>query len=156
MNQLTEPLNGTDHPGHSVGPAAGGAVDADHGARRRPAQVAQQPALEPEVDPRPLGNREHELAMGHLGADVLGHPAGLLQCPLLVAVGTVYLGGDKDEAPYDVVAERLQMSVNAVKKNVERMRRRFGQVLRAEIAQTVLHPSETEDELRFLRAALHG
>jgi DNA-directed RNA polymerase specialized sigma24 family protein len=68
----------------------------------------------------------------------------------------VYLGGDKDEAPYDVVADRLRMSVNAVKKNVERMRRRFGQVLRAEIAQTVLHPSEIEDELRFLRAALQG
>jgi RNA polymerase sigma-70 factor (ECF subfamily) len=48
------------------------------------------------------------------------------------------------------------MSVDAVKKKVERMRRRFGQLLREEIAQTVLHPSEIEDELRFLRRALQS
>lgn len=68
----------------------------------------------------------------------------------------VYLSGDRDEAPYHEAAERLRMSVDAVKKNVERMRRRFGQLLREEIAQTVLHPSEIEDELRFLRAALQS
>ena len=68
----------------------------------------------------------------------------------------VYLSGARDEAPYDTVAPQLRMSVDAVKKNVERMRRRFGQLLRDEIAQTVLHPSEIEDELRFLRAALQS
>jgi RNA polymerase sigma-70 factor (ECF subfamily) len=68
----------------------------------------------------------------------------------------VYLSGERDEVSYDVVAERLLMSVDAVKKKVERMRRRFGQLLREEIAQTVLHPSEIEDELRFLRRALQS
>jgi hypothetical protein len=83
--ELSERLDGADHAGHGVGPAAGGAVDGDHRARRRTAQVAQEPALEPEVDAQPLGNREHELPVRHLGADVLGHPTGLLQRPLLVA-----------------------------------------------------------------------
>jgi RNA polymerase sigma factor (sigma-70 family) len=68
----------------------------------------------------------------------------------------VYLAGDRDEAPYQQVGEQLHMSVAAVKKNVERMRRRFGELLREEIAQTVLHPSEIEDELRFLRTALQS
>ena len=68
----------------------------------------------------------------------------------------VYLAGERDEAPYNLVAEQTRMSVDAVKKNVERMRRRFGQLLREEIAQTVQHPSEIEDELRFLRGALQS
>ena len=68
----------------------------------------------------------------------------------------VYLAGERDESPYNLVAEQLRMSVDAVKKNVERMRRRFGHLLREEIAQTVQHPSEIEDELRFLRGALQS
>ena len=63
MNQLAKGLDAADHAWHSaclraarkqVGPAAGGAIDGDHRARRRPAQVAQEPALEPEVDAQPL------------------------------------------------------------------------------------------------------
>ena len=68
----------------------------------------------------------------------------------------VYLSGERDEAPYHLVAEQMLMSVDAVKKTVERMRRRFGQLLREEIAQTVQDPSEIEDELRFLRSALQS
>ena len=68
----------------------------------------------------------------------------------------VYLSGERDEAPYHLVAEQMLMSVDAVKKTVERMRRRFGQLLREEIAQTVQDPSEIEDELRFLRGSLQS
>jgi DNA-directed RNA polymerase specialized sigma24 family protein len=68
----------------------------------------------------------------------------------------VYLAGERDEAPYCLVAEQMRLSVDTVKKNVERMRRRFGHLLREEIAQTVQHPSEIEDELRFLRGALQS
>ena len=48
MNELTERLDGADHPGYGVGTTAGGAIDRDHRTRRRPAQIAQEPALEPE------------------------------------------------------------------------------------------------------------
>jgi hypothetical protein len=48
-------------------------LDGDYRARHRPAQLAQEPPVETEVDPQPLGDREHELAVGHLvGTDVLG------------------------------------------------------------------------------------
>lgn len=83
MNQLTERLNGTDHAGHGVGPTAGGAIDGDPRERRRTAQVAQQPAVKAEADAQPLRDREHELPVRHLGADMLGHPAGLLQRPAM-------------------------------------------------------------------------
>lgn len=67
-----------------------------------------------------------------------------------------YLSGERNQAPYSVVAEQLHISVDSVKKNVERMRRRFGKLLREEISQTVSHASEIEDELRFLRTALQS
>jgi hypothetical protein len=59
---LSEGLDGADHAGHSVGTAAGRAMDGDHRGCRGPAQLSEQPALEPEVDAQPLGNREHEFS----------------------------------------------------------------------------------------------
>jgi RNA polymerase sigma-70 factor (ECF subfamily) len=52
------------------------------------------------------------------------------------------------------VARVLGSSETAVKMAVHRLRRRFREVLRAEIAQTVAHPNEVDDELRHLFAAL--
>jgi len=66
----------------------------------------------------------------------------------------VYLTGDRGQAPYSDVADQLGLSVDAVKKAVERLRRRYGELLRDEIAQTVAHPAEVEDELRHLRQVL--
>jgi RNA polymerase sigma-70 factor (ECF subfamily) len=66
----------------------------------------------------------------------------------------VYLSGEGGQAPYAEVADRLGLSVDAVKKNVERLRRRYGELLRAEIAHTVSHPAEIDDELRYLRKVL--
>ena len=56
-----EGLNGTHHDRDGIRPAAGRAVDRDHGARDRPPELAQEPALEPEVNAQALGNGEDEL-----------------------------------------------------------------------------------------------
>ncbi len=72
---------------------------------------------------------------------------------LFAALG-VYLAGERDAPPYADIASRLNMTVEAVKKAVQRLRRRYGDLLRDEIAQTVAHPSEIDDEIRCLRAAL--
>jgi RNA polymerase sigma-70 factor (ECF subfamily) len=58
--------------------------------------------------------------------------------------------GDTESLPYEPVAQRLRMSPGAVKTAVHRMRRRFQELIRSEIAQTVATPSEVEDELRSL------
>ena len=85
MDELAEGLDGTDQARHGIGPAAGGAVNGDHRAGGRPAQLTQQPTLEPEVDPQPLGDGQYKLPVRNLGAYVFGDPAYLLQRPLLVA-----------------------------------------------------------------------
>jgi DNA-directed RNA polymerase specialized sigma24 family protein len=51
---------------------------------------------------------------------------------------------------YRDIGAGLGMSAGAVKTAVHRMRRRFGEKLREEIAQTVDNPAAVEDELRHL------
>lgn len=57
---------------------------------------------------------------------------------------------------YAEIATRLEMTEGAVKVAVHRLRLRYREVLRAEIADTVASPAEVEDELRNLFAALAG
>jgi len=56
--------------------------------------------------------------------------------------------------PYAEIARRLDTTEGAVKVAVHRLRQRYREVLRAEIADTVASPGEVEDELRNLFAAL--
>jgi RNA polymerase sigma-70 factor (ECF subfamily) len=56
--------------------------------------------------------------------------------------------------PYAAVAMRLGTTEGAVRVAVHRMRRRYGDLLREEIAATVDDPSEVDDEIRALFAAL--
>jgi RNA polymerase sigma-70 factor (ECF subfamily) len=55
---------------------------------------------------------------------------------------------------YAEIATRLGTSEGAVKVAVHRLRQRYREVLRAEIADTVASPGEVEDEIRNLFAAL--
>ncbi|MGD0899681.1 MAG: sigma-70 family RNA polymerase sigma factor [Thermoguttaceae bacterium] len=57
-------------------------------------------------------------------------------------------------ASYREVAEELALTEGAVKVAVHRMRRRYRELLKEEIAQTVTGPEALEDELRDLLAAL--
>ena len=66
----------------------------------------------------------------------------------------VYLTGDKERPPYATTASQLGMSVEAVRKSVERLRQRYGQLVRQAVAQTVGSPEEIEAELRHLRVVL--
>lgn len=65
-----------------------------------------------------------------------------------------FLTGGSDEASYREIGRELRMSEGAVKGAVHRMRRRFGRVLRDEVAQTVGDAEQVEDELRHLFAVL--
>jgi RNA polymerase sigma-70 factor (ECF subfamily) len=58
------------------------------------------------------------------------------------------------EEPYAEVAQEMGMTEEAVKKAVQRMRRRYYELFRQEIAQTLASPGEVEDELRHLCAVL--
>jgi RNA polymerase sigma-70 factor (ECF subfamily) len=56
--------------------------------------------------------------------------------------------------PYAQIAPRLGLSEGAVKVAVHRLRRRYRELLRAEIAETVASPAEVEEEIRNLFAVL--
>lgn len=51
-------------------------------------------------------------------------------------------------------AQRLQMGEGALKVALHRLRRRFGEHLRAQVTSTLVSPDEVEEELRHLLAAL--
>lgn len=66
------------------------------------------------------------------------------------------LTGERRSVGYVEIASRLHSSEGAVKVAVHRLRRRYRELLRAEIAQTVASPEAVEEEIRALFAALEA
>lgn len=66
----------------------------------------------------------------------------------------VFLASEPSGESYGALAVRLGLSVAAVKSAIHRLRRRYGQLLRQHVANTVRAPAEVEDEIRHLFAAL--
>jgi RNA polymerase sigma factor (sigma-70 family) len=68
-----------------------------------------------------------------------------LQCCLL---------GERPTETYAQLGAKLGMSETAVKVTVHRLRRRYRELLREEIAHTVTHPEEIDEEMRYLFAVV--
>ncbi len=64
------------------------------------------------------------------------------------------LVGERASLPYAALAKKLALSESAVKSAVHRLRRRYRELLRGEIAQTVVDPGEVDEELRHLSVVL--
>jgi RNA polymerase sigma-70 factor (ECF subfamily) len=64
------------------------------------------------------------------------------------------LTGDRNAVPYSELGKRLKIPENTVKTLVHRLRQRYRELLRLEVSNTVEHPDEVEEELRFLCRAL--
>ena len=62
--------------------------------------------------------------------------------------------GDSKPGDYEAVANTLKMSAGAVAVAVHRLRRRFRDLVREEVAHTVAQPQEIDDEMRHLLAVL--
>lgn len=62
----------------------------------------------------------------------------------------------QDAVPYGDLAAELQMTEGAVRVAMHRLRKRYRELLRAEIAQTVAGADQVEDEIRDLFGALSG
>jgi RNA polymerase sigma factor (sigma-70 family) len=65
----------------------------------------------------------------------------------------VFLLGQSD-APYAALAREMNTSEGALKVAIHRLRKRYRELLRQEIADTVADPAEVESELRYLAAVL--
>jgi RNA polymerase sigma-70 factor (ECF subfamily) len=61
-----------------------------------------------------------------------------------------HLWGDSDSVPYPQLAEQFGLSLPNVKMTAHRLRLRYRELLREEIAHTVALPSQIDDEIRHL------
>jgi len=60
----------------------------------------------------------------------------------------------QSEAPYAAMAREMNTSEGALKVAIHRLRKRYRELFRQEIADTVADPAEVESELRYLAAVL--
>jgi DNA-directed RNA polymerase specialized sigma24 family protein len=65
-----------------------------------------------------------------------------------------FLSGDNGDDSYGETAASLNMTAGAIKVAIHRLRQRFGELVREEIARTVAAPAQVDDELRYLVALL--
>ncbi len=61
-----------------------------------------------------------------------------------------HLWGEDEATPYAQLGTRFAMTASAVKVTVHRLRRRYRDLLRDEIAQTVADPAEMDREIQYL------
>ena len=61
---------------------------------------------------------------------------------------------DQSDTPYAALAREMDTSEGALKVAIHRLRKRYRDLFRQEIADTVADPAEVESELRFLAAVL--
>jgi RNA polymerase sigma-70 factor (ECF subfamily) len=66
------------------------------------------------------------------------------------------LSDEPERSSQAEIAREFGMTENAVKQAFHRLRQRYRQLLREEVAHTVATPAEIEDELRHLIAALRS
>ncbi len=66
----------------------------------------------------------------------------------------IFLSGSAGAVSHAEIAAKYEISVSAVGVAVHRLRRRYGELLRQEIARTVNDPPEVDEEIRHLIALL--
>jgi DNA-directed RNA polymerase specialized sigma24 family protein len=80
---------------------------------------------------------------------------GSANAPLAERLNTL-LSDEPDRPSQAEIAREFGMTENSVKQAFHRLRQRYRQLLREEVAHTVATPAEIEDELRHLIAALRS
>jgi len=68
----------------------------------------------------------------------------------------IFLSGEKPEQTHAQVAARLGKSADAVRCAVQRLRQRYGELIRVEVAHTVASPTQIEEEIRYLLEVVGG
>lgn len=66
------------------------------------------------------------------------------------------LTDDVPDGAYDGLAAQLNLAPGTVAVTLHRLRKRYREFVRAEVANTVATPSEVDEEMRALKAALSG
>ena len=113
-------------------------------------------AAEPVVEeiPESLYERRWAVALIEQVFAVLQREYSALKKEALLSELKGFVWGEKSSASYAEIGARLDMAEGAVKVAVHRLRQRFRELLREEVAQTVSRPEEIDGELRHLIAIL--
>ena len=90
-----------------------------------------------------------EQAMNALERECIGNGKG----PLFSQTKEL-LSSERDGATYAEIAQCLNMAEGAARMAVLRLRRRYAELLRKEIGQTVSEPEEVDEEMRYLLCAV--
>ena len=67
-----------------------------------------------------------------------------------------WLSAEADSTPQASAAEKLGLSIEAVKVAIHRLRKRFREAVKTEIAHTVSDSADVNEELDALMMALRG
>ena len=127
-------------------------------------QILSLDAAEPEGGPQmePAANAPDDLIFDRQWARALtGRVLARLRAeferggsPERFDVIKTYLAAEPTDASYQDASERLGISAAAMKSAIHRLRRRYGQMLREEIANTVSSEKDVDDEIRHLFSVL--
>ena len=112
--------------------------------------------LEPahELTPAKIFDRRWATTLLEEAMTRLGEECRAEQKPELFEEVKPLLSGDSADVSYAEMARSLNMSEGAFKVAVHRLRQRYGELVRVEIAQTVLSPEDVDQELHYLLATL--
>ena len=69
---------------------------------------------------------------------------------LLFETLSPYVSSSADSVPRTEISETLKLSAAAIGMSIHRMRRRYGELLRAEVASTLQNPADVDDEIQLL------
>jgi RNA polymerase sigma factor (sigma-70 family) len=120
--------------------------------RQAESRFSEEPATTD--SPEMLFDRAWALSMFERTLDALAREYGVAGKSVLFEELTAVLWGGRGEDRYEDIGKRVGSTEGAIKVAVHRLRQRFRELLRAEVAKTLLHPEEADDELRHLFAAL--
>lgn len=127
------------------------------GQGKPPLSIDQQPAehrygLEPsdEVSPAQVFERQWAMTLLERTRDRLRQEYAAAGRTVVFEQLRSFHGVDETTVAYAEVAQRLGTPVNTVKSHVLRLRRRYRQLLREEVAHTVSDPAEIDGEIRYL------
>jgi RNA polymerase sigma-70 factor (ECF subfamily) len=104
--------------------------------------------------PDALFDRQWAMTVLDLGLRRLAHESAAEGRGLEFELLRPSLLGESAKGGYDAIARGLGSTEGAVKVAVHRLRRRFRELVREEIAQTVATESEIDEEVKYLLAAL--
>jgi RNA polymerase sigma-70 factor (ECF subfamily) len=111
-------------------------------------------ALEPRhnVTPEAIFERHWALTILQRAHDRLAHEAAATGGKEKFDALEPALTGERTEEGYETIANRFATTANAVKSWVLRMRRRYGEILREEVTETLLPGEDVDEELHRLLA----